>query len=389
MERTFKKVLVANRGEIAMRIFRACHDLGLQTIAIYSNEDTYSLFRTAADESYLIGENESPLGAYLNIDRIIRLAKKHGADAIHPGYGFLSENGDFARACEAAGIQFIGPSSRVLDMMGDKLSAKQMALECGVPTTPGTAEPLKDRAEAQKLAVEFGFPVILKAAAGGGGRGMRRCDTVEDVGVNFDLVKAEAKKAFGNDDIFMEKFLVEPKHIEIQVLGDEYGNVVHLYERDCSLQRRYQKVVEFTPAFSVAPEVRQALCDDAVKIARHVGYVNAGTLEFLVDKDGHHYFIEMNPRIQVEHTVTEMVTGTLSDSHCRGQASQRPGDRHHLPSGHPSKRLRHPVPHYHRGPGQQLRAGHRKDHLLPLLRRFRHSSGRRQCLHRRGDLPLL
>ena len=309
MERTFKKVLVANRGEIAMRIFRACHDLGLQTIAIYSNEDTYSLFRTAADESYLIGENESPLGAYLNIDRIIRLAKKHGADAIHPGYGFLSENGDFARACEAAGIQFIGPSSRVLDMMGDKLSAKQMALECGVPTTPGTAEPLKDRAEAQKLAVEFGFPVILKAAAGGGGRGMRRCDTVEDVGVNFDLVKAEAKKAFGNDDIFMEKFLVEPKHIEIQVLGDEYGNVVHLYERDCSLQRRYQKVVEFTPAFSVAPEVRQALCDDAVKIARHVGYVNAGTLEFLVDKDGHHYFIEMNPRIQVEHTVTEVVTG--------------------------------------------------------------------------------
>ena len=309
MERTFKKVLVANRGEIAMRIFRACHDLGLQTIAIYSNEDTYSLFRTAADESYLIGENESPLGAYLNIDRIIRLAKKHGADAIHPGYGFLSENGDFARACEAAGIQFIGPSSRVLDMMGDKLSAKQMALECGVPTTPGTAEPLKDRAEAQKLAVEFGFPVILKAAAGGGGRGMRRCDTVEDVGVNFDLVKAEAKKAFGNDDIFMEKFLVEPKHIEIQVLGDEYGNVVHLYERDCSLQRRYQKVVEFTPAFAVAPEVRQALCDDAVKIARHVGYVNAGTLEFLVDKDGHHYFIEMNPRIQVEHTVTEVVTG--------------------------------------------------------------------------------
>ena len=309
MSRTFKKVLVANRGEIAMRIFRACHDLGLQTIAIYSNEDTYSLFRTAADESYLIGENESPLGAYLDIPRIIQLAKKHGADAIHPGYGFLSENGDFARACEEAGIQFIGPSSKVLDMMGDKLSAKQMAVQCGVPTTPGTTEPLKGRAEAQKLAIEFGFPVILKAAAGGGGRGMRRCDTVEEVGTNFDLVKAEAKKAFGNDDIFMEKFLVQPKHIEIQVLGDEYGNVVHLYERDCSLQRRYQKVVEFTPAFSVAPEVRQALYDDAVKIARHVGYVNAGTLEFLVDSEGHHYFIEMNPRIQVEHTVTEMVTG--------------------------------------------------------------------------------
>ena len=309
MSRPFKKVLVANRGEIAMRIFRACHDLDLQTIAIYSNEDTYSIFRTAADESYLIGENESPLGAYLNIPRIIQLAQRHGADAIHPGYGFLSENGDLARACEAAGIAFIGPSSRILDMMGDKLSAKRMAQVCGVPTIPGTEEPLASREAAEKLAVEFGFPVILKAAAGGGGRGMRRCDTLEEVGTNFDLVKAEARKAFGNDDIFMEKFLVEPKHIEVQILGDEQGNVVHLYERDCSLQRRYQKVVEFTPAFSVPETVRQALYRDAVKIAKHVGYVNAGTLEFLVDRDGGHYFIEMNPRIQVEHTVTEMVTG--------------------------------------------------------------------------------
>ena len=309
MFREFKIVLVANRGEIAMRVFRACHDLDIQTIAIYSKEDTYSLFRTAADESYLVGENDSPLGAYLNISAIIHLAKQHGADAIHPGYGFLSENGDFAKACEDAGIKFIGPSSEILHMMGDKLSAKQMALECGVPTTPGTAEPLKSREEAQKLAMEFGFPVILKAAAGGGGRGMRRCDTVEEVGTNFDLVKAEALKAFANEDIFMEKFLVEPKHIEVQVLGDECGNVVHLYERDCSLQRRYQKVVEFTPAFSVPEDVRKAIHADAVKIAKHVGYTNAGTLEFLVDKDGHHYFIEMNPRIQVEHTVTEMVTG--------------------------------------------------------------------------------
>ena len=309
MSQDFKKVLVANRGEIAMRVFRACHDLDLQTIAIYSNEDTYSMFRTAADESYLIGENLSPLGAYLDIPRIIELAKKHGADAIHPGYGFLSENGDFARACEENGIKFIGPSSKVLDMMGDKLSAKQIALACDVPTTPGTTKPLESREAAQKLAMEFGFPVILKAAAGGGGRGMRRCDTVEEVGTNFDRVKAEAKKAFGNDDIFMEKFLVEPKHIEVQVLGDEHGNVVHLYERDCSLQRRYQKVVEFTPAFSVDPQVREELYRDAVKIAKYVGYVNAGTLEFLVDKEGHHYFIEMNPRIQVEHTVTEMVTG--------------------------------------------------------------------------------
>ncbi|MEA5041649.1 MAG: pyruvate carboxylase [Oscillibacter ruminantium] len=309
MSGEFKKVLVANRGEIAMRVFRACHDLGLQTIAIYSNEDMYGLFRTAADESYLIGENESPLGAYLDIPRIIELAKKHGADAIHPGYGFLSENGDLARACEESGIKFIGPTSKVLDMMGDKLSAKALAIECGVPTTPGTKDPIPSRQAAQKLAMEFGFPVILKAAAGGGGRGMRRCDTVEEVGVNYDLVKSEAKKAFGNDDIFMEKFLVQPKHIEVQVLGDEHGNVVHLFERDCSLQRRYQKVVEFTPAFSVSQKVREELYEDAVKIAKHVGYTNAGTLEFLVDNEGHHYFIEMNPRIQVEHTVTEMVTG--------------------------------------------------------------------------------
>ena len=271
----FKKVLVANRGEIAMRIFRACHDLGLQTVAIYSNEDTYAAFRTAADESYLIGENMSPLGAYLDIPRIIELARMHDCDAIHPGYGFLSENGDFARACEQAGIKFIGPSSRILDMMGDKLSAKQMAIDCDVPTTPGTKDPLASREEAQKLAMEFGFPVILKAAAGGGGRGMRRCDTVEEVGINFDLVKAEALKSFGNGDIFMEKFLVNPKHIEV----------------------------------SVSDEVKKKLYRDAVKITKHVGYTNAGTLEFLVDKDENYYFIEMNPRIQVEHTVTEMVTG--------------------------------------------------------------------------------
>ena len=305
----FKKILVANRGEIAMRIFRACHDLGLQTVAIYSTEDTYAAFRTAADESYLIGKNESPLGAYLNIPRIIELARMHDCDAIHPGYGFLSENGDFARACEQAGIKFIGPKSDILDMMGDKLSAKQMALDCNVPTTPGTKDPLKSREEAQKLAMAFGFPVILKAAAGGGGRGMRRCDNVEEVGINFDLVKAEALKSFGNDDIFMEKFLVNPKHVEVQVLADEHGNVVHLYERDCSLQRRYQKVVEYTPAFSVSQEVKEKLYRDAVAITKHVGYTNAGTLEFLVDKDENYYFIEMNPRIQVEHTVSEMVTG--------------------------------------------------------------------------------
>ena len=308
-EHTFQKVLVANRGEIAIRVFRACYDLGLHTVAIYSNEDTFSLFRTRADEAYLIGENKSPLGAYLDIPAIIDLAKRRKVDAIHPGYGFLSENADFAKACEDAGIAFIGPSSKILGQMGDKLTAKAIAKACCVPTIPGSESPLKGGAEALEKAISYGFPVILKAAGGGGGRGMRRCDTPEEVIPAFELVKSEAKKAFGNEDIFIEKYLVEPKHIEVQILGDQYGNVVHLGERDCSLQRRYQKVVEFAPAFSVPEATRQKLYEDAVKVAKRVGYVSAGTVEFLVDKDGNHYFIEMNPRIQVEHTVTEMVTG--------------------------------------------------------------------------------
>ena len=305
----FKKVLAANRGEIAIRIFRACYDLGLRTVAMYSNEDTFALFRTRADEAYRIGESKSPLGAYLDIPGIIDLAKRRQVDAIHPGYGFLSENAEFAKACEDAGITFIGPSSKILAQMGDKLAAKATALACGVPTIPGSTEPLKDADEALEKAVSYGFPIILKAAAGGGGRGMRRCDTPEEVRPAFELVQGEARKAFGNDDIFIEKYLVEPKHIEVQILGDQYGNVVHLGERDCSLQRRYQKVVEFAPAWSVPQATLDKLHADAVKIARHVGYVNAGTVEFLVDRDGNHYFIEMNPRIQVEHTVTEQVTG--------------------------------------------------------------------------------
>ena len=304
-----QKVLVANRGEIAIRIFRACHDLGIHTVAIYSNEDTYSLFRTKADEAYLVGEKKSPLGAYLDIPGIIGLAKRRGVTAIHPGYGFLSENADFARACEENGILFIGPSSKVLGQMGDKLSAKEIAISCGVPIIPGCTEPLQDAEDAVEKAVSFGFPVILKAAAGGGGRGMRRCDSPEEVRTAYELVHSEAEKAFGCGDIFMEKYLVEPKHIEVQILADQYGNVYHLGERDCSLQRRYQKVVEFAPAWSVPQETVEALRRDAVKIARSVGYVSAGTVEFLVDKNGGYYFIEMNPRIQVEHTVTEMVTG--------------------------------------------------------------------------------
>jgi len=306
----FNSVLVANRGEIAIRVFRACYDLNLHTIAVYSQEDTNGLFRTRADEAYLIGKNKSPLGAYLNIPEIIALAKNRGADAIHPGYGFLSENAEFAKACEEAGIKFIGPGSDVLSKMGDKLNAKEIAIKAGVPIVPGVARPLTGVEEALEKANEFGYPVILKAAAGGGGRGMRRCDSDDELRTAFGLVKSESKKAFGNDDIFIEKFVVNPKHIEVQILADSYGNVMHLGERDCSLQRRYQKVVEYAPAWSVPEATREAIHADAVKIAKTVGYVNAGTVEFLVDTSTwRHYFIEMNPRIQVEHTVTEQVTG--------------------------------------------------------------------------------
>lgn len=303
------RLLVANRGEIAIRIFRAANDLGMKTIGVYSNEDKYNLFRTRADEAYLLGENNGPLAAYLDIDLIIHLAKKKNADAIHPGYGFLSENADFARACEREGIIFVGPPSDVLDQMGDKIKAKEIAKRCNVRTIPGSEKPIKDVEEAKRLAKEFGLPVILKAAAGGGGRGMRLIENENEIEDAFLMVKGEAGKAFGNDDIFMEKFLVDPKHIEVQILADQYGNVVHLYERDCSVQRRYQKVVEYAPAFSVDKEILAKLHEDAVKIAKEVGYVNAGTVEFLVDKNGDHFFIEMNPRIQVEHTVTEMITG--------------------------------------------------------------------------------
>ncbi len=308
-KKEIKKVLVANRGEIAIRVLRACNDLGLSTVAIYSKEDIYSAHRTKADEAYMVGENLSPLGAYLAIDEIVALAKRKNVDAIHPGYGFLSENADFAAACEKAGIIFIGPPSDVLGKMGDKLSAKEMANACGVPTIPGSTDPLSGPEEALEKAKSYGFPVILKAASGGGGRGMRACWSEEEIAPSFELVSSEAKKAFGNDAIFIEKYLVEPKHIEVQILADEHGHTVHLFERDCSLQRRYQKVIEFTPAWSIPEEKRKQLCEDAVKIAKQVGYVNAGTVEFLVDKTGAHYFIEMNPRIQVEHTVTEMVSG--------------------------------------------------------------------------------
>lgn len=307
--KNFKRILVANRGEIAIRVFRACKELGIRSVSIYSEEDKNSLFRTKADESYQIGKNKKPVDAYLSIDEIISLAKSKGVDAIHPGYGLLSENVEFARKCEEEGIVFIGPNHMMMDKLGDKIKSKIVANSVKVPTIPGKEEAVKSEDEAKEFAKFCGYPVILKAAAGGGGRGMRIVNREEDLIREFRSAQSEAKKAFGIDDIFIEKYLDRPKHIEVQVLGDNYGNCVHLYERDCSIQRRHQKVVEFTPALSITKEQREAICSDALKIANAVSYRSAGTVEFLVDKEGKHYFIEMNPRIQVEHTITEMATG--------------------------------------------------------------------------------
>lgn len=309
MGKNIKKVLVANRGEIAIRIFRACSELGIRTVAIYSDEDKNSLFRTKADESYLIGKTKSPIEAYLNIEEIIKLALNKGVDAIHPGYGFLSENPEFARKCEEVGIEFIGPDHNMMESLGDKIKSKLVANSVGVPIIPGIEKAVTNEEEVVEYANYCGYPVILKASAGGGGRGMRVVKDEKDLLSEYYSAKNEAKKAFGIDDIFIEKYIEKPKHIEVQILGDKHGNIVHLHERDCSIQRRHQKVIEYTPAFSITEEEKEKICEDAVKIAKAVNYRNAGTVEFLIDKYGNHYFIEVNPRIQVEHTITEMVTG--------------------------------------------------------------------------------
>jgi pyruvate carboxylase len=307
--RAFQRILVANRSEIAIRVFRACAELGIRTVGIYSKEDRGALHRYKADETYELPQARDPLKAYLDIESIVRIAKEHDVDAIHPGYGFLSENADFARACEAAGIVFIGPPPAVLDAMGDKTAARRNAQALGVPVVPGTEDAIPDAETAAAWAAEAGYPVILKASFGGGGRGMRVARDERELLEYFTAATREAAAAFGRGDVFLEKYLERPKHIEVQILADGYGNTLHLFERDCSVQRRHQKVIEIAPSPSISPELREQLCDAAVRLAKSVDYVNAGTVEFLVDPGGAFYFIEMNPRIQVEHTVTEMVTG--------------------------------------------------------------------------------
>ncbi len=304
------KLLVANRSEIAIRIFRAATELGLRTVAIYAQEDRLSVHRFKADEAYLIGEGKGPVGAYLDIDGIIALAKEREIDMIHPGYGFLSENAGFARACNEAGIIFVGPTADLLDLMGDKVAARNITKKLEIPTLPGTDKPVKDRDKAIETAREIGFPLIIKAAFGGGGRGMRVVQNPADLVNLLDEAQGEADRAFGNPAVFLERYVPRAKHIEVQVLGDQHGNVVHLHERDCSVQRRHQKVIEIAPSVGLDESVRHELCAAAARLAKEVGYNNAGTVEFLLDLDTNEwFFIEMNPRIQVEHTVTEVVTG--------------------------------------------------------------------------------
>jgi pyruvate carboxylase len=302
--------MAANRSEIAIRIFRAATELRLRTVAVFAQEDRFCMHRFKADEAYLVGQGKGPVAAYLDIEGIVAIAKEKGVDAIHPGYGFLSENAAFARACAKAGIVFVGPRPELLDMMGDKTAARALAQKIKVPVLPGTEEPITDRDLALKVAKEIGFPLIIKAAFGGGGRGMRVVHKSSDLSHLLDEAQTEAGRAFGNPAVFLEKYIPRAKHIEVQILGDQHGNVLHLHERDCSVQRRHQKVIEVAPSYGLPTGVITELCDAAARMARKINYDNAGTIEFLYDLDRHEwFFIEMNPRIQVEHTVTEVITG--------------------------------------------------------------------------------
>lgn len=303
-----KKLLVANRGEIAIRIFRAAAELNISTVAIYSNEDKSSLHRYKADESYLVGSDLGPAESYLNIERIIEVALRAGVDAIHPGYGFLSENEQFARRCAEEGIKFIGPHLEHLDMFGDKVKARTTAINANLPVIPGTDGPIESFEAAEQFANEAGYPLMIKATSGGGGKGMRIVRESSELEDAFHRAKSEAEKSFGNSEVYIERYIDNPKHIEVQVIGDEFGNIIHLYERDCSVQRRHQKVVEVAPSVGLSNKLRERICDAAIQLMKNIKYVNAGTVEFLVSGD-EFFFIEVNPRVQVEHTITEMITG--------------------------------------------------------------------------------
>lgn len=303
-----KKILIANRGEIALRVIRACRELGIKSVAIFSEADRDALHVRFADEAICIGPAPSS-ESYLNIQRILSAAEISNADAIHPGYGFLAENPEFAEICASNGFKFIGPPAKVISLMGNKIAAKENMKKAGVPIIPGSEGPVKDVEEAEIIAKEIGLPVILKAASGGGGKGMRIINDLSEVKQNFNIAKSEAETNFGDDTIYMERYFLKPRHVEVQIIADEHGNIVHLGERDCSIQRRHQKLIEESPSPGITEETRKKMCETAVKGAKFVNYQNAGTIEFLVTETGEFYFMEMNTRIQVEHPVTEKVCG--------------------------------------------------------------------------------
>jgi propionyl-CoA carboxylase alpha chain len=303
-----KKILIANRGEIALRIMRSIRQLGLKTLAVYSEADQNAPFVKYADEAVLLGPPAST-ESYLLADKIIEIAVTHGVDGIHPGYGFLSENAEFAEKVEAAGITFIGPSSEAIRIMGDKLSAKQAVKKFNIPMVPGTDTAINNLIEAKKIATKIGYPILVKASAGGGGKGMRIVENADDLEEQLTIAMNEAQAAFGNNAVFIERYVQKPRHIEIQIMADKHGNIVHLFERECSIQRRHQKVIEEAPSSLLTPELREKMGNAAINVARSVNYVGAGTVEFLMDEDMNFYFLEMNTRLQVEHPVTEMVTG--------------------------------------------------------------------------------
>ena len=304
----FKRILVANRGEIALRIIRACRELGIETVAIYSEADRGAAYLDLADEAYCVGPPRAA-ESYLKIDRVISAAEIGNAQAIHPGYGFLAENSHFADVCRSCKIQFIGPTPEAMALLGDKNAARSLAMKTGVPTVPGSEGLVEDKAQALAISKEIGFPVLIKASAGGGGRGMRVALTEKALESALDQAQAEAGAAFGNADIYLEKYVEHPRHVEVQVIADTHGNVVHLWERDCTMQRRHQKLIEESPAPNLEEETRTAMCEAAVRLVKAADYTNAATVEFIVDRQGNFYFIELNARIQVEHPVTELVTG--------------------------------------------------------------------------------
>ncbi|MEL6611330.1 MAG: acetyl-CoA carboxylase biotin carboxylase subunit [Bacteroidota bacterium] len=380
---SFRTLLVANRGEIAVRIMRTCRELGIRTVAVYSEADRGALHVRSADVAVEIGPAPSA-ESYLRMDRILDAARSTGATAIHPGYGFLSENAAFARACAEAGITFVGPSPQSIEWMGDKTAARQLMQTANVPMAPGTPDAIDDIAEAQSIARGIGYPVLVKAAAGGGGKGMRVVERDDDFTRAFEMARSEAQNAFGDGRVFLEKYIVGPRHIEIQVLADTHGNVVHLFERECSIQRRHQKVVEEAPSAVLSPELRREMGEAAVAAARACDYVGAGTVEFLLDADGSYYFLEMNTRLQVEHPVTELITGldlvseqlriasgeplgyTQQDLSIRGHAIECRVYAENVPGGFlpdPGHLHRHRAPS---GPGVRLDSGVEEGDDVPI-----------------------